>query len=83
MGEKLDFKISDFTPRILDKVRFMLETYERYRDNIELPKGPMPEVESSDEMRLILGETLTGLAGKARRVNAQLEGIRKRLLPDS
>jgi len=83
MGEKLDFTISDFTPRILDKVRFMLETYERYRDNIELPKGPTPEVESSDEMRLILGEPLTGLAGKARRVNAQLEGIRKRLLPDS
>jgi predicted nucleotidyltransferase component of viral defense system len=80
MGEKLDFAISDFVPQILDKVRFMLETYERYRDNIELLKGSMSDIGGADEMRLVLGEPLAGIASKIRRVNEQLEEMRKKLL---
>jgi len=80
MGEKYGFAVEDFRPQVLEKVRFMLETYKRYRENIELPKGPLPEVGSADEMRLLLGAPLKGLHAKLKNVNAQLENIRKEIL---
>jgi predicted nucleotidyltransferase component of viral defense system len=80
MGDKYGFTVSGFKPHILKKTCFMLETYERYRENLELPKGPLPEMKSADEMRLLLDEPAKDLADNVKNANAQLEAIRKEIL---
>ena len=80
IGEKYGYTVLDFKPQVIKKVRFMLDTYARYRENLELPKGALPEMESSDEMRLLLGEPAKDLAGNVKRAHAQLERIREEIL---
>lgn len=82
MGEKYGFSVAEFRPQILEKVRFMLDTYERYRDNIELQNGLPPEIGNADEMKLLLGEPSKTLPGKWRTVNAQLKKIGKEVLQE-
>jgi hypothetical protein len=82
MGEKYGFSVAEFKPQILEKVSFMLDTYERYRENIELQNGLPPEIGNADEMKLLLGEPSKTLPGKWRTVNAQLKKIGKEVLQE-
>ncbi|MFQ6107889.1 MAG: nucleotidyl transferase AbiEii/AbiGii toxin family protein [Thermoplasmata archaeon] len=78
MEERLGYSIGGHSKQIEEKVRFMLEMYERYRENIELRSFPT-EILDSEETKLLLVEPPVELGPEISRIHSELDDIRGEL----
>ena len=80
MEKQFNYSVSDFETEIKEKVKFMLELYKRYRENIELIEYPGIETLDSKEMMLLQASVPENLFDDISRIHDDLEQIRKKLL---
>ncbi len=76
------FSIPTYKEAIKEKTKFMLDLYERYRENIESMRFPSTEILSSEEMKLMLLPQPKGLEHNIKRIHQQLDDVRKELLDE-
>jgi predicted nucleotidyltransferase component of viral defense system len=76
MNKVLKYKISDYNLEIRDKIGFMLDLYERYRQNIEIPPGLPKEILNDDELKLLLDPPPKEMNNKFGEIINELENIR-------
>ncbi|MCJ2556339.1 MAG: nucleotidyl transferase AbiEii/AbiGii toxin family protein [Candidatus Thermoplasmatota archaeon] len=79
MEEEFGYSVNEYKEQIEEKVRFMLELYERYRENIELMRFPPADILGSEEMKLFLIEPPKDLGLEVLRIHSELDDIRKEL----
>ena len=80
MEKQFGYSVPDYETEIKEKVKFMLELYERYRENIELIQYPGIETLDSEEMKLLLISAPDNLFEDISRIHEELDLIRKKLL---
>lgn len=80
MEGKYGYTIKEYEEQIKEKVRFMLDLYKRYRENIELIQYPSIEALDSEEMKLLLVPPPEDLSDNISRIHEELNQIRKELL---
>lgn len=74
--------ISSYKQAIKKKTKFMLNTYERYRENIESMIFPSTKILSSEEMKLMLVPPPKDLERNLKRIHEQLDVLRNELLSE-
>ena len=79
LEKKYGYTIKKFQPQILKKIRFMLELYERYNENIELLDFPVVDLTRADEMKLMIVPPPKDLVKNIKRIHKELEGIKNKL----
>jgi len=79
MEEIFGYSVPQFESEIRLKTAFMLDTYERYGENLAMNSFPRACVLSDVEERLMLGPLPGRLQGRAPVIHSQLDRIRKGL----
>ncbi len=74
--------ITTYKKPIMKKTKFMLDLYERYRDNIKNLDFPSPDILTSEEMKLLLVQPPSNLKDDINRIHGELDKIREELLND-
>ncbi|HEX9908721.1 MAG TPA: nucleotidyl transferase AbiEii/AbiGii toxin family protein [Thermoplasmata archaeon] len=76
MQDKYDYSIPDYREQIVKKTRFMLKTYRRYQENIELVVFPDEHVFTDAEEKLLLEKPPADFKSKATEIHRQLDELR-------
>jgi predicted nucleotidyltransferase component of viral defense system len=74
------YSIPSLKKDIYRKIRFMLELYNRYRENIELIKLPSVDLLNDEELKLLLIETPEDLGDNISNIHEQLNAIKGEFL---
>ena len=81
------YSIPGFEKSIVEKTRFMLEHYRKYRESIRDKVLPDPREIGADDLTLLDGHPSVNMEGCFRRIHQQLEGILQTMkeldLPDA
>jgi predicted nucleotidyltransferase component of viral defense system len=80
MEEKYGYSIPKFKKEIKKKTQFMLDLYERYRENIISLDFPSADLIGNEEMKLIIVPPPKGLEKMVDSVHKQLEKVRDDLV---
>lgn len=72
------YTINKFENKIIQKTRFALENYDRYRENLEKPHKP--NFSSGDELKLLLIQPPEDFKEDLRKIYFNLDGLRAGLL---
>lgn len=80
MEKEFGYSISGYKAEIKEKVRFALDLYGRYRENIELIEYPDAETLDSEEVKLLLSRGPEDLSMNIERIHKELEAIRKEII---
>ena len=75
-----NYSIPAYKKAIKRKTGFMLELYERYRENIKALELPSTNILASEEMKLLLVKPPENLEENVNRIHGQLDKIREELL---
>lgn len=79
LEKKYGYTIKKFQPQILKKIRFMLDLYERYNENIELLELPEVDLTKADEMKLMIVPAPKDLGMNVKRIHRELETVKSKL----
>ncbi len=82
LNNKFGYTINKFKPKILDKIQFMLDLYERYQENIELIKLPEPGDYQNEEMKLLIITPPKDIGKNIENIHNQLSKLKNELLRD-
>jgi predicted nucleotidyltransferase component of viral defense system len=79
LEENFGYGIDDLKDRIISKIRFSVDLYKRYRENMDLSTFPGSVTRNSDEMDLLIVDPPVGLLKAIPRIHSELETIRNDL----
>jgi predicted nucleotidyltransferase component of viral defense system len=79
LEKKFGYSITKYQPTILKKIRFMLDLYERYNENIELLNLPEVDLTKADEMKLMIVPPPKDLGKNVKRIHKELEAVQNKL----
>ena len=80
LEKKYGYAIKKYQPHIVKKIRFMLDLYERYNENLKLLELPEVDLTNADEMKLMIIPPPKDLGKNVRRIHRELETIKTKLL---
>ncbi len=82
LEKRNNLSISSLKQAIKEKTAFMLDLYERYRENIDSMIFPSMDILKSEEMKLMLIPSPEDLDRNIERIHKQLDDVRKELLDE-
>ena len=80
MNEKFGYRVLDFDNEALAKIRFMIDVYRKYRDNLELTEFPAKYALNEAEEKLVLEDPPDAFSTKAQDIQDQLTELKKRIV---
>jgi len=78
MEKQFQYTIGKFGDEIIQKTRFSLENYDRYRKNLEKPQKP--NFSSGEELKLLLIQPPEDFKEGLRNIYLNLDELRAKLL---
>lgn len=82
LEKRNNLSIPSLKRAIKEKTIFMLDLYERYRENIESMVFPSPDLLVSEEMKLMLQPIPDDLEQNILRIHKQLDDVKKEILDE-
>ena len=76
--KQFQYSIDEFKDKIIQKTRFALENYSRYRKNLE--KTPKPDFSSKDELKLLLIQRPNYFEENLKKIYLSLDELRIKIL---
>ena len=80
MNEKFGYRVLDFDDEVLAKIRFMIDVYRKYRDNLDLTEFPTKYALNEAEEKLVLEDLPDAFSTKAQDIQDQLTELKKRIV---
>jgi len=77
---KYGYNILDHRNAVKEKVKFMLDMYKRYQENIDILQLPSIDLQKNEEMKLMIVTPPKDLEGAISNIHHQLKQIRMELL---
>ncbi len=80
LEKQFRYTVDRFEDKIIQKTRFALENYDRYRKNLE--KTPKPDFSSEDELKLLLIQPPNNFKENLKRIYFNVNELKMKILDD-
>ena len=79
LENKYGYMVADYKEQIIDKTKFILDIYGRYRENMINKEFPEPNILSHEEMDLMIKQPLQGLEENMCHIHQQLRELQQEI----